>query len=402
MKRKDDKGRILRTGESQRSDGQYMYRYTDIFGKRHAIYSWRLNETDKNPSGKNSEKSLRELEKNAQKSVSENQIENFETINSSFEKFLFNRTDLKMSTKSNYICLYDAHIRGDFGKRKLSSIKYSDVYSLYLKLNNEGLKVRSIQTINAILKQIFFIAEKDRLIFSNPVDGAMEKVLKSCKEERTKKHALTKEQQASFIEYVYASTIYNKYGPLFTILLGTGMRIGEALGLTWNDVDFDNSKIYIDHALRYFIDGTGKYNYHIMRPKTVAGIRTIPMFNDVKEAFKILYAQRIKTNTIDGYSDFVFYNSARNPYTAGFIFDTIQGIVTDHNREREIQIPKISPHTFRHTFCTRLCEIEPNVKLVQEIMGHKRISTTLDVYTEISDAMKETSFSNLEGKIKLR
>ena len=402
MKRKDNRGRVLKTGESQRKDGQYMYRYTDISGKRHTIYSWRLTETDKNPSGKNSEKSLRELAKIVQKSALYNQIENSETINSSFDKFLFNRTDLKMSTKSNYLCLYDAHVRDDFGIQKMSDVRYSDVYSFYLKLNKNGLKVRSIQTINAILRQLFFEAEKDRLIFSNPVDGAMEKVLKNSKEEKTKKKALTKEQQSSFIDYVYASPTYYKYGPLFTVLLGTGLRIGEALGLTWNDVDFDKNRIYVDHALRYFVDDTGKYNYHIMRPKTIAGIRTIPMFNDVRTIFQDLYTNRLSTTTIEGYSDFVFFNSQRNPYTSGFIYETVTNIVLDHNRERELQIPKIGPHTFRHTFCTRMCEIEPNVKLVQEIMGHKHLSTTMDVYNEISESIKEISFSNLEGQIKIR
>ena len=400
-KRKDNKGRILRTGESQRADGQYMYRYTDIFGKRKTIYSWRLTETDKNPSGKNSEKSLRELEKIAQKRVSENQIKNSETINSLFDKFLFNRTDLKISTKSNYICLYDAHVRSTFGERQIDTVRYTDVYSFYLNLNAKGLKVRSIQTINAILKQLFFGAEKDRLIFSNPVDGAMAKVIKSVKEEDVKKRALTKEQQESLIDYIYESPTYNKYGPLFTVLLGTGMRIGEALGLTWKDVDLENSKIYVDHALRYIVDDTGKHNYHIMRPKTIAGIRVIPMFNDVKQVLQKLYDERITTNSIEGYSGFVFANSQRNPYTPGFIFDVVNNLVFDHNKERELQIPKISPHTFRHTFCTRMCEIEPNIKLIQDIMGHKHLSTTMAVYNEVMDSVKEASFENLEGKMKI-
>ena len=401
-KRKDNKGRILRTGESQRKDGQYMYRYTDVSGKRQTLYSWRLNETDKNPSGKNSEKSLRELEKNAQKSILYNQIKNSETINSLFDKFLIDRTDLKISTKSNYICLYDTHVRNTFGTRKIEDVRYTDVYSFYLGLNARGLKVRSIQTINAILKQLFFGAEKDRLVFSNPVDGAMAKVIKTVKEDNPKKLALTVEQQSSFIEYVYASPTYYKYGSLFTVLLGTGMRIGEALGLTWKEIDFDNNRIFVDHALRYIIDETGRHNYHIMKPKTLAGIRTIPMFNDVRDALQKLYNERFTTSEIEGYSGFVFYNSQRNPYTPGFIFDLINNIVFDHNKEREIQIPKISPHTFRHTFCTRMCEVETNVKLIQEIMGHKHLSTTMDVYNDVTEAVKDTSFADLEGKIKLK
>lgn len=401
-KRKDNKGRVLRTGESQRPDGQYMYRYTDIYGKRRTIYSWRLNETDKNPSGKNSEKSLRELAKIAQNNPRENSIENFETINSLFEKFLFNRTDLKISTKSNYICLYDAHVRNAIGFSKIDKLRYTDIYSFYLSLHSEGLKVSSIQTINAILWQLFFDAEKDRLITYNPVDGAMKKLLKMSKDERSKRKALTSEEQTNFINYVYNSNTYRKYGPLFTVLLGTGMRIGEALGLTWKEVDFKNNRIYVDHSLRYIIDDSRKYNYHIMKTKTISGIRTIPMFKEVKAAFQDLYNKRTKTKTIEGYSGFVFVNTARNPYTPGFIFDLIQNIVDDYNKENVDELPKISPHTFRHTFCTRMCEIEPNVKLVQEVMGHKHLQTTMDIYTEIMDSTKTTSFNGLEGKMKLR
>ena len=401
-KRKDNKGRLLRTGESQRKDGQYMYRYTDISGKRQTLYSWRLNETDKNPSGKNSKKSLRELEKNAQKSALYNQIKNSETINSLFDKFLFNRTDLKISTKTNYQCLYDAHVRNTFGTRKIDDVHYTDVYAFYLGLNASGLKVRSIQTINAILKQLFFGAEKDHLIISNPVEGAMAKVIKTVKEENPKKRALTVEQQSSFIDYVYASPTYYKYGPLFTILLGTGMRIGEALGLTWKEVDFNHNRIFVDHALRYIIDETGRHNYHIMKPKTLAGIRTIPMFEDVRRTLQKLYDERLMTNEIEGYSGFVFYNTQRNPYIPGFVFELVNNIVFDHNKEREIQIPKISPHTFRHTFCTRMCEIESNIKLIQEVMGHKHLSTTMDIYNEVTETVKDASFAELEGKIKLK
>ena len=319
-----------------------------------------------------------------------------------FDKFLIDRTDLKISTKSNYICLYDAHVRNTFGTRKIEDVRYTDVYSFYLGLNARGLKVRSIQTINAILKQLFFGAEKDRLITSNPVDGAMAKVIKTVKEDNPKKRALTVEQQSSFIEYVYASPTYYKYGPLFTVLLGTGMRIGEVLGLTWKEIDFDNNRIFVDHALRYIIDETGRHNYHIMKPKTLAGIRTIPMFNDVRDVLQKLHNERLMTSEIEGYSGFVFYNSQRNPYTPGFVFDLINNIVFDHNKEREIQIPKISPHIFRHTFCTRMCEVETNIKLIQEIMGHKHLSTTMDVYSEVTETVKDVSFADLEGKIKLK
>ena len=401
-KRKDNKGRILRTGESQRADGQYMYRYTDISGKRRTIYSWRLTETDKIPGGKNSKKSLRELEKMAQKKVSENQIENSETINSLFEKFIFNRTDLKISTKSNYRNLYDNHIRDEIGMLPITKLKYTDVYSLYLRLHDKGLSVRTIQILNGILWQIGYDAEKDRLITYNPVEGAMKKILKTVKEEHPKKHALTVEQQLGFINYIYGSPTYYKYGPLFTVMLGTGMRIGEVLGLTWDDVDFDANTISVNHTIRYIPDSEGKFKHQILTPKTIAGIRTIPMFDTVKTALLEMQERRIRTNKIDGYDDFIFVNSNRNPYTGFNIYNLIQDIVVDYNVSHKDKIPKISPHTFRHTFCTRLCEVETDIKFIQEVMGHKRITTTMDVYNEIQDSTRDRKLGDLEGKMVIR
>ena len=390
MSRKDNKGRILRTGESQRKDGSYMYRYTDPSGKRITVYSWRLTESDKNPVGKKSEKSLRSIEQDI---VKEQYVQSSVTVNTLFDSFLDYRTDLKQSTKSNYICLYDAHVRNTIGNKQADRVKYTDIYSLYLDLIENGLKIATVKTINTILYQLFYNAERDRQVNTNPVDGAMKKLLKTNPDRQVKREALTVDQQTQFIRYIYTSPTYNKYGPLFTILLGTGMRIGEALGLIWDDVDLTNGMIFVRHAVRYYADSTGLYGYHITKPKTLAGIRTIPMLPDVKTALSNLRHER--SNTIDGYTGFVFVNHNGNPYKPGFIFDLMQNIVLDYNREHEQKLPRMSPHILRHTFCTRMCEIEPNVKLIQEVMGHKHLSTTMDVYTDVMEETKITAFQNL-------
>ena len=417
-KRKDSRGRLLKKGEVQRADGKYMFRYKDVNGERQTVYSWKLVETDKAPDGKKCEEALRTIEKRVLSFVDDgidNRTGDKITLNDMFDRFMSMRTKLKETTRCNYICLYDSHIRNGLGKKSVGSVKYSDVYGLYMSLNGEGLKLSSIQSINSIVWQLFEIARKDCIIKNNVANGVMKEVSKEIGDDRTVRHALTIPEQDAFITYVYSEEKYRRYARLFTVLLGTGLRIGEALGLTWSDVDFKNNVISVNHSLRYKGTENGGYEYHISTTKTKAGQRTIPMFDDVKRA---LIEQRkgqliggSGSFEVDGYSGFVFINSAGKVFTPTFIYDTIQNITTDYNLDESaraktekrspIYLPKISAHTFRHTFCTRVCENETNLKVIQAVMGHKNVRTTMDVYNEATEQAKSLSIKNLEGKIRL-
>ena len=418
-KRRDSKGRVLKTGEVQLKDGRYQYRYTDSDGVRHAIYSWKLVETNKVPNGKRCDEDLRTAEQRIAKDMNDGILSDQAkkiTVNMLFDGFLKTRTDLKETTQCNYICLYDKHIRDDFGEKYLDGIKYSSVYKLYMSLNQEhNLSVSSITKINAILWQLFEMPVHDNIIRRNPTSGVMIDVARKLKEEQKKRSALTVEQQARFVDYIYHSNKYKRYGPLFTTLLGTGMRIGEALGLRWSDVDFKDGMIKVDHALSYKETLQGGYEYHISSTKTSAGIREIPMFSDVKDALKKekRRTKHLKADPfiVDGYSGFIFLNTAGKVYVPSFVYDTIQNIVTDYNNEETAKarqenrkpdyLPKLSAHILRHTFCTRLCENEANMKVVQTVMGHKNIRTTMNVYTDAMIDTRKASFAGLEGKIKL-
>lgn len=417
-KRKDSKGRVLRNGEVQRSDGKYMFRYTDLNGERQAVYSWKLVETDKAPSGKRCTEALRTIEQRVLKDVEEGintSKADKKTINMLFADFMQTRTELSETTRCTYQVLYDTHIKNGLGRRSITSIKYSDIFKFYMSLSQEkNLKISTVRSINGILWQLLEIPTKDNLIRKNPASGAMAEVAHKLKEEDGRKNSLTVEEQSSFIDYVYASKKYNRYGPLFTTLLGTGMRIGECLGLRWSDVNFDKGLITVDHAICYRDSEDGGYKYRITNTKTKAGIRTIPLLSGVREAL-----QREKDNhkpvktkfEVDGYSGFIFLNSVGKVYPPHFVFDTIQNIIADYNRDefamarkenREpVLLPKFGPHVLRHTFCTRLCENETNLKVIQDVMGHKNIRTTMNVYADATDGAKISSFANLDGKIKV-
>lgn len=419
-KRRDNKGRLLRQGELQRSDGKYEYRYDDVKGERRSIYSWKLVDTDKLPKGKRDCRALRDLEKEIQRDVDDG-INSYKaertTLNRFFDDYMETKYELKPSTRTNYKYMYNKYVRDDFGCRDIASIKYSDVKKFYIHLIKDcGFKPNSMEIINTIIHPVFTMAVRDGLIRINPATGAIADIKKSHNWEKPKRHALTETQQEAFIKYVKGSKTYFHWLTLFTVLLGTGCRVGEVIGLRWQDCDFHENIITIDHSLIYRQQEEGSgCKFSISTPKTDAGTRIIPMLSEVREA---LLAERMKQmqigfnqTVIDGYSGFIFsnrYGDALNPFC---INRAIARIIRDYNKEEteraraEFRSPELLPHfsvhNLRHTFCTRFCENETNLKVIQEIMGHADISTTMDIYNEATKEKKMESFANLEGKVKI-
>ena len=417
--RRDTKNRILGKGEYQKADGRYMYRYTDSTGETRFVYSWTLTQSDRPPKGVKPGLCLRELEKQIAKDVYDG-INSFQaakiTLNDCWEHYISSKLGLKPTTRGNYKRNYRKHISSGLGRKNISSIKYSTIKNFYVQLLQSGLKIGTIKGIQTILHPVFAGAVRDGYIRTNPTDGVIADIVKSLHCETKKRRALTETQQEAFVNFVREHKIYNRWLSMFTVMLGTGCRIGELTGLRWEDCDFQNNIIEINHTLTYSPDeDTGRYAFHISTPKTEAGIREIPMFKRVKEALLEQKMSQMKTGfrqpVIDGYSGFIFLNGQWNVFSPGYVDSVIKSIVNDYNlketeRAREqnrepILLPRFSAHNLRHTFCTRLCENETNLKVVQEIMGHADISVTMNIYNEATREQKQKSFESLEGKLKI-
>lgn len=406
ISRKDPKGRKLKDGESYRSsDERYQYRYSLGNGKRHIIYA----------------KTLEELRKKEEE-VKDNQRNNVKTnvarvtLNDIFELYMSGKTELKASTRTNYNYMYNNYVRNELGVRKIVSIKYSDIKKFYNSLiNDRGFKPNSMEIINTIIHPVFTLAVRDGYIRTNPTDGAMAEIKKSHNWEKPKRHALTVTEQQAFIDFVANSKTYNHWLPLFTVFIGTGCRVGEIVGLRWCDCDFERGSISINHNLVYRQADDGKCAFHVTTPKTSAGIRTVPMLKDVRKALlqekKKQMAEGFNDTEIDGYTGFIFTNKVGYIHNPQTINRAIKRIIRDHNNEEKeiakqekrepILIRDFSVHNLRHTFCTRFCENETNLKVIQEIMGHSDISTTMNIYAEATNDKKQEAFSQLEGKIKI-
>ena len=417
-KRRDSKNRILQNGESQRKDGKYEFKYVDVNGTRRSAYSWKLVATDKVPEGKRCELSLREMEKQIRRDLEDGistHTANSITLNELFDTYMSTK-ELKQSTRTNYMYMYKNYVSNVIGKRRIGSIKYSDIKKFYNSLILEKkFKPNSMEIINTILHPVFTMAVRDGYIRTNPSDGVMAEIKKSHNWEKPKRHALTEEQQALFIDFLAESKTYNHWLPLMTVFLGTGCRVGELIGLTWDDCDFTEGIITINHNLVYRQQDSGKCEMHITTPKTESGKRVVPMFQAVRKALlqekKEQMRNGFNSTIIDGYSGFVFTNRCgyvHNPQTINRAIKRIYTACNEQEIERAqkehrqpVLIPHFSVHNLRHTFCTRFCENETDLKIIQEIMGHSDITTTMNIYNEATKERKQESFARLEGKIKI-
>ena len=262
-----------------------------------------------------------------------------------------------------------------------------------------------------------YTKSRDCILRMNPSDNVMMEIKKSKEWIKEKRHALTIEQQKAFMTYAKNSVEFRGWFPMLTVFLGTGCRLGEVLALRWDDLDFEKRTISINHDVVYRAledeEGVRRSQMHINSPKTEAGKRIIPMIDEVYEAFLEEYEiQRClvdKTEVIDGYTNFVFTTANGTVFLPQEINRAIKNIYEAYNKEetqlakeknREpILLPHFSAHHLRHTLCTRFCENETNLKMIQEIMGHSDISTTMDVYAEATDEKKKEILTDLQEKI---
>lgn len=403
--RKDGKGRALRKGEYYRKTegrGRYSYSYFDPFGKRRSIYSVSLAE-------------LRAKEDE----LIRNQMDGLDVyvagsadLNYVFSRYISTKTELRSTTHSNYLYTWNHYIRDNFGKKKIGTIKYSDVLYFYNYLISEkGLQISTLESVNCVLHPTFQLAVRDDIIRKNPSDGAFVEIKKRKGGRRKTRHALTTDQQREFMRYVANNPIFYVWYPLFTVLLGTGCRIGEVIGLRWDDVDLDNRVISINHSLTYYPRREETYvcEFRVSLPKTQAGIRQIPIMDPVFEVLKEEFIRQTEegfcNNIVDGMTNFIFTNRFGNPHNPAGINRAIKRIVDAHNAEEEIlakkkrrepiMIPRFSCHIFRHTFASRICENVTNVKVIQELMGHSDVSTTMNIYAEVNETVTRETMDEL-------
>ena len=369
--RRDNKGRKLFNGESQRKDGKYEYKYQDAWGKRKTVYSWKLTPTDRVPAGKRDDISLREKSKQIQKDLNSN-------ITPDGGNF----------TRSNYNFVVNVIKKEAFGQKRIDKIKVSDAKEWLIKMQQmDGRGYSSIHTIRGVVRPAFQMAVDDDLLVKNPFEFQLNTVVVN---DSVTREAITRQQERDFLEFVKNDKHFCKYYDGIYILFKTGLRISEFVGLTKKNLDFENNRIIVDHQLQR----TRDMKYIIEDTKTESGERMVPMTPEVKEAFQRILSNRKNPKVepmVDGYSGFLYLDKNGRPMVALHWEKYFQHIREKYNKIYRIQMPKVTPHVCRHTFCSNMEKSGMNPKTLQYIMGHSDISVTLNTYTHLNydDAEEE-------------
>ena len=317
----------------------------------------------------------------------------------------------------NYKYMYETFVRQQIGSKTVSSLKKSDIKRFYNYLADERhLKPATIDNIHTVLHQILDMAVDDDYLRNNPSNNVLKELKQSHCFQTEKRRALTRPEQELLLSYLKNTPSASLWYPIFAVLIGTGLRVGEATGLRWCDIDLEEGIIDVNHTLVYYDHRTegskrGCY-FNINTTKTPAGKRQVPMLDFVKEAFLMEKERQELLDihceaVVDGYTDFIFLNRFGQPQHQATLNKAIRRIIRDCNDEQllkdenaKILLPHFSCHSLRHTFTTRMCEAGVNVKVIQDTLGHKDISTTLNIYTDVTKELRRSEFEGLDSYFK--
>lgn len=391
--RRDSKHRVLRAGESMRADGKYQFKY-HIAGKPHFVYSWKLEPTDKLPAGKKPCLSLRELEKQIGYDLESqlNPMKRNITVNELVERYLSTKTGAKHSTVANYNFVKNILKKEEFSETKIVNIKTSDAKLFLIKMQSDGKGYSTVKSVRGVLRPAFQMAVDDDILNKNPFEFQLAGVVVNDSHTRT---AITREQMRQFLKFVHDDNCYCKYYEVVYILFHTGMRISEFCGLTLKDIDLKNRIVNIDHQLQR----TSDMQYVIESTKTNAGTRKLPITEEVARCFQAIIEDREpqqREKMIDGYAGFLFYDKDNNPLVAMHWEHRFNHMVQRYNDIYRIQIPNITPHVCRHTYCSNMAKSGMNPKTLQYLMGHSDIGITLNTYTHLGLEDAEDELKRME------
>lgn len=401
QRRKDNKGRVLKDGESQRKDGTYQFRWTDRLGKRNCVYARKLEDL------RQKEGVIQRDELDGIKTVSSNV-----TVNYLFKLWVSTKRGVRPSTISLYTYRYHNNIEPYFGKTKINILQKVDVVRYYNYLAEEkNLAIKTIENINAIFFQIMELAVDNNMIRNNPVKKALTELKRTQSFDYGKKRALTMKEQDLFVKVLNEDVKFTQWKTIFTVMLFSGLRVGECTGLRWEDIDFEKNVIKVNHTLtKYHDTDKGKFVNRIHDPKTKAGLREVPMLECVREAFLNELNFQKENNyppsqAIDGYKDFVFIGKNGKIRSQLILNKVLKQIIENCNRQpndktSDVTLPHITCHSLRHTFATRMCEAGVNFKVIQETLGHSNIQTTLNIYTDATEEKIGTDFRMLNNYLK--
>lgn len=394
-KRRDNRGRILHNGEVQLSDGRYRFKYVDEVGKERFVYSWRLDHNDPMPKDKHKCLSIREMERQIQADLFDHIVSGGGnlTVLELVEKYISTKTGVRPTTVAGYGTVVNFLKKDPFGAKRIDTVKLSDAKCWLIKLQQKDKKsYSSIHSIRGVLNPAFRMAVDDDLIRKNPFGFELASVVVN---DSVTREAITREEERKFLKFIQEDPHFSRYYEGIYILFKTGLRISEFCGLTVSDIDFENHAINIDHQLQK----RARTGYYIEDTKTTCGERTLPMSADVEECFRKIISKRNPPKVepmVDGVTGFLYFDKDGSICYSLHWEHYFKHVLDKYNGIYKVQLPKITPHVCRHTYCSNMAKSGMNPKTLQYLMGHADIGVTLNTYTHVNfeDAKAEVARLN--------
>ena len=308
-----------------------------------------------------------------------------DTLDAWFEEWLDTyKSGCKESTLNFYRNVYRRYISPVFGKSKVKDLKTTQIQRFTNHMAKNYSKTTA-STVNFLLFDCLKQAKQLHMINANPMSDTSVPRFKP----QERKKALTSEQVMQFMDYAKANKC--SYYPIYRMLSLTGCRIGEILGLEWDNVDFDAESIYIKQTLIY-MPSTG---FYFDEPKSDAGKRRIRMKKG-GELYNLLKARRVEQleqrlkahgywKPLKGFENLVFTTEVGTPHHDTNVRKRMK-VLIERMREQGYDIPDFTPHTLRHCYATRALENGMQPKTLQKVLGHSTFQTTMDLYADCMDS----------------
>lgn len=372
---KDLKGKELGEGISQRKNGKYSARFKSKNKKRIEKYFDKVSEA---------RKWLVEAKYNDEHGDIGNSTNM--TVNTWFEYWINNikTNTVRISTVTHYKDRYKYNIKDIIGNMIISDVKPMHCQNIINNMISKDYATASITQARITMYAMFSSAVENEIITKNPVT----KTVKCPKGKKKDARVLSIEEQELFLKIAKSSSYYRQY----MFILQTGLRVGELIGLKWEDVDFKNHTISIRRSIKHH----AKNEFIVGEPKSMSGYRTIPLTNVAYKILMDIKKERNEQKIINlEYKDYIFINKKGYPTS---------NIVYNNNIKKlckKANINEISIHTLRHTFATRCIEANMRPKTLQEILGHSNISITMDLYVHVTEDAKEEEIQKFQDFYKM-
>jgi integrase len=291
---------------------------------------------------------------------------------------------ISMNTRAGYIRTLNNHLLPELSTYKLKDLKSHHLQAIINRMAENGKAENTMTKVKLAAVQIMQIAMDNDVIYRN----VFQKVTVPSVE-AIKRRPLTDEEK-SLVTRTYAG---HRMGVPALLLLYCGLRRGELIALTWGDITIKDKSINVNKGVVF------NHNQpHIEKPKTAAGVRTVPIPETIIDALKE-YRKGIKSTMVcpSASGSMMSERAFKCAWMSYIHYLNIQagGRVASRSRAKLSVIDNITPHMFRHTYATILYNAGVDVKSAQRFLGHADISMTLKIYTHLSQQKEQEAIDSL-------